>query len=152
MGLNGILAHRMTKQSFLCLTDGDSDALIHLRYNMEQNKMPEREKDVICHQLIWGEESSLAFLEQHCDGQTFDILLASDIIYVKCIIPPLWETVRTLLNRDHGILVMAFAKRRVPVSIDYVLDTASEAGFDHELVEEDEEGIWVYLFRWKEDV
>jgi len=149
LGLNGILAHLMTSEGSTCLTDGDTDALIHLRENVKMNRVKERIDDITCHQLLWGSETSEKFLEKNSRGQKFDILLASDIIYVKSIIAPLWETVQTLLTKKNGVFVMAFAKRRVPVSIEFVLQSAEEAGFTHELVSEHHEGIWVYLFRWK---
>lgn len=147
--MNGILAHLMTSEGSTFLTDGDTDALIHLRENVKINTVKERGDDITCHQLLWGSDTSKKFLEKHARGQKFDILLASDIIYVKSIIAPLWETVQTLLTKENGIFVMAFAKRRVPVSIEFVLQSAEEAGFTHELVSEHDEGIWVYLFRWK---
>jgi len=156
LGLNGILAYRMTTSSTICITDGDTDALIHLRENIERNNptsTTNEDSKVSCHQLIWGQETATNFLEHHCHGQTFDILLASDIIYAKCIIAPLWETVRTLLV-PNGVFVMAFAKRKVPISIEFVLESSLEAGFVYELAREDkstEEEIFVYLFRWKSD-
>ena len=48
---------------------------------------------------------------------------------------------------------MAYARRKVPVSIEMVCEIGEEAGFVHEMVKEDkEEGIWVYKFRYKEQV
>ena len=45
---------------------------------------------------------------------------------------------------------MAFARRKVQVSIDLVLETAVEKGFWYELVKENlEDGIWVYEFRFR---
>ena len=45
---------------------------------------------------------------------------------------------------------MAYARRKVPVSIDLVCEKAEENGFVWEMVKEDEEeGIWVYTFRFK---
>jgi predicted nicotinamide N-methyase len=152
LGLNGILAWRMTHGSTICITDGDTDALAHLRENVERNRPSSAQIDkseVSCHQLIWGKEASASFLEQIAHGQNFDVLLASDIVYAKCIIEPLWETVTTLL-RSEGVFVMAFARRKVPISIQFVLESAEKAGFTYEMAKEDlQEGIWVYQFRFK---
>jgi len=155
LGLNGILVWRMTTGSTVCITDGDTEALVHLRGNVERNK-PEtsasEESTISCHQLIWGRETSTNFLEHHARGQVYDVLIASDIIYAECIIQPLWETVQTLLSRTDGVFVMAFARRKVPVSIQYVLDSAVKNGFVYELAREDtEEGIWVYIFRFRNE-
>jgi len=170
LGLNGILAWRSctgdsTSSSEVCITDGDSDALVHLRGNVERNR-PTTESGagddgvgkVSCHQLIWGKQSSEHFLSHIANDQTYDVILASDIIYSAVIIEPLWETIETLLRRpkdgeEGGVFVMAYARRKdVPVSIELVLDAAVESGFVYELVkEDDEDGIWVYTFRFSEE-
>ena len=176
LGLNGILAWRLSccfagnndetqekchdvervscAKSEVCITDGDSDALVHLRDNIERNRPTTADSDDTvpckCHQLIWGEESSQKFLQHIAHNQKYNVLLASDIIYSPVIVEPLWETVQTLLDRNDGVFVMAYARRKVPVSIDLVLETAAERGFGYELVKEDlEDGIWVYEFRFR---
>ncbi len=143
----------MTNKCNIFITDGDSDALVHLRDNVDRNRPSPSPNDIeniiSCRQLIWGHDSSSTFLENHCQGKSFDVLLASDIIYAKCIIDPLWETVKTTMAKN-GIFVMAFARRKVPISIDFVLESSLDAGFTYELAEEDaKEGIWVYLFRFQ---
>eukprot|EP00573_Skeletonema_grethae_P007294 CAMPEP_0201701428 /NCGR_PEP_ID=MMETSP0578-20130828/32600_1 /ASSEMBLY_ACC=CAM_ASM_000663 /TAXON_ID=267565 /ORGANISM="Skeletonema grethea, Strain CCMP 1804" /LENGTH=312 /DNA_ID=CAMNT_0048188741 /DNA_START=105 /DNA_END=1040 /DNA_ORIENTATION=- len=161
LGLNGILAWRLSCVGVdtdddgaqneksdattceVCITDGDSDALVHLRDNIERNRPITTTSKVSCHQLIWGEESSQKFLQHIAHNQKYNVLLASDIIYSPVIVQPLWETVKTLLEKEDGVFVMAFARRKVPVSIDLVLEKAVEYGFWYELVKEDlEDGIW----------
>ncbi|KAL9180119.1 hypothetical protein ACHAXT_008089 [Thalassiosira profunda] len=134
LGLNGILAWRSTvnTNAEVCITDGDSDAL-----------------------LIWGRQSSEQFLERIADNRKYDAIIASDIIYSPVIVEPLWETVRALLKRPGdgeagGTFVMAYARRKVPVSIELVLEKAEEYGFAYELAKEDtDEGIWVYTFHFR---
>ena len=167
----GILAHRLGRSSTVCITDGDTDALVHLRENVQRNEAPIHSNNdddnnnndhdnlpdtrtVTAAQLIWGQDTTEKFLrKQGQDGQTtYDVLIASDIIYALVIVEPLWETVRLLLSRhEKAVFVMAYARRDVPVTIDMVLKAAEEAGFSHELVDENPEGIWVYNFRWKEE-
>mmetsp|Transcript_30898 Transcript_30898/g.48414 ORF Transcript_30898/g.48414 Transcript_30898/m.48414 type:complete len:332 (+) Transcript_30898:184-1179(+) len=180
LGLNGILAWRLSCvgvntdddgarheksdeiTSEVCITDGDSDALVHLRDNIERNRpinttaadnndtIATTTSKVSCHQLIWGEESSQKFLQHIAHNQKYNVLLASDIIYSPVIVQPLWETVQTLLEKEDGVFVMAFARRKVPVSIDLVLEKAVEFEFEYTLVKEDlEDGIWVYEFRFR---
>jgi predicted nicotinamide N-methyase len=176
LGLNGILAWRLMLLNAsaessnvgtgnggeVCITDGDIDALVHLRENVERNRPSSTDDDdngdnntkatsnkVSCHQLIWGQESSQKFLSHIAHNQKYDVLIASDIVYSAVIVEPLWETVSTLLEREGGVFVMAFARRKVPVSIDLVLEKAVESGFGYDLVKEDlEDGIWVYEFRF----
>ena len=165
LGLNGILAWRASSSnSEVCITDGDSDALVHLRDNVDRNRNDDSEDGsdsssnvgkVSCKQLIWGKDTSEKFLSEIAKDQTYDVILASDIIYSPVIVEPLWETIQTLLkkptNDDGGVFVMAYARRKVPVSIELVCEKGEEAGFVHEMVKEDkEEGIWVYKFRYKE--
>jgi predicted nicotinamide N-methyase len=153
LGLCGILAHRLGGSS-VCITDGDSDALVHLRDNVNRNRTTSGADDegteVSAHQLIWGKETTDTFLKRQ-GNQTFDVMIASDIIYARVIVEPLWETVDILLNQDNpqAIFIMAYAKRQVPVSIEFVLEYADKAGFLHELVDTHPEGIWVYVFRRK---
>jgi predicted nicotinamide N-methyase len=164
LGLNGILAWRSTSSypdSTVCITDGDSDALIHLRENLIRNRYDgdddEAFSKISCHQLIWGKQSSEEFLKKVSNRRKYDVILASDIIYSAVIVEPLWETVRTLLKEPScqedrgGVFVMAYARREVPVSIELVLKMALEHGFLYELVKENhEEGIWVYTFRYSQ--
>ena len=169
LGLNGILGwkimcylesasrvvtddHHHFLESSMCITDGDSDALVHLRENIQRNQSTscKTKSEVSCHQLLWGSSNSQTFLTQIAKNQKYGTILASDIIYAPSIIQPLWETIQTLLDRE-GVFVMAFARRKVPVSIELVLEEATKFGFDYELVKEDqEEGIWVYTFRFAE--
>lgn len=152
LGLNGILAYCMTQDSTICITDGATDALTILRENVELNHNKELTSNISCRQLIWNRSNAELFLENHAKGQAFDVLLASDIVYAKGIIEPLWATVQVLLERS-GVFVMAYASRNyVPINIEYVLEMSVNAGFEYELAEEDTENeIFVYLFRWKDD-
>jgi len=158
LGLVGILAHRISSpKSHVFITDGDTEALVCLRENVELNRIKQEANskssdnvgEVTCCQLLWGTDTSLAFLEQQ-NGEKIDVLLASDIVYSPVIIQPLWETVQCLLD-SKGIFVFAYARRKVPVSIEDVLAAAEEAGFQYERCEEsdDDEGIYIFTFRWK---
>ena len=160
LGLNGILAWRASSSnSEVCITDGDSDALVHLRDNVDRNRNTDSEDGnydsnvgkVSCKQLIWGKDTSEKFLSDVAKDKKYDVILASDIIYSPVIVEPLWETIQTLLKKPSGVFVMAYARRKVPVSIELVCEKGEESGFVHEMVKEDkEEGIWVYTFRYKE--
>ena len=134
----------------VCITDGDTDALVHLRENLRKNRDTDTGKFMSAHQLIWGQETTEIFCRRH---GTFDVLLASDIIYARCIVEPLWETVGLLLSRKQSAkFIMAyFSRREVNVTIEVVLDHAEAAGFIYESVEEDAEGVRVLVFRWKSD-
>ncbi|CAJ1930633.1 unnamed protein product [Cylindrotheca closterium] len=148
LGLVGILAHRIASpQCEVILTDGDSEALPHLRENVDENK-DEQKGQVLCQQLIWGEETSLEFLELQ-KKEKFDVILASDIVYSPVIIKPLWETIQILLE-PNGTFLMAYAKRQVPVEIGDVLSAATEAGFVYQECKESdhEKGVFVYTFQW----
>ena len=152
LGLNGILAHRLGA-SHAYVTDGDSNAVRHLRQNIRDNRRTSDADDDASHvcgrQLLWGRDTSEAFLDQ-CGGNRFDVLLASDIVYSPVIVPPLWETVQVLLDEADGVFVMAFARREgLKVTLEDVLHSAAAAGFSHERVDgRDVEGIFVYEFRW----
>ena len=198
LGLVGIVAHRMllassplsdwnaphhNHTSRVILTDGDTDTLRQLRVNLERNnhRPAIQSPRLECRQLLWGRETALQFQrelqqrqeqEQH-SGTTFDLILASDIIYAASIVDPLWETIQVLLSKPTTTppkvsldaadgadgattnnsppppcFVLAFAQRRVPVSIDTVLEAAVQHGFTYQLVQEDPTGIFIYVFQW----
>ena len=183
LGLNGILAHRLAPDSIVVVTDGDSDAMTLLRKNIAVNRLVGSDKNgenstIYPKQLIWGLDQSKKFLNESSSSSSsskFSVIIASDVIYASVVIDPLWETIRTLLT-DDGVFWMAFAKRKVPVTIDFVLQKAREYGFCYELVEksnerddEEEEGnnddntdennskidndgeagpVFIYVFRW----
>lgn len=122
-----------------------------LRENLKINTQPQQGGHVYGRQLIWGHDTSRTFLQRHCHGEPFDVLIASDIVYALVIVEPLWETVRLLLRRTgDAFFLMAYARREVPVTIDMVLEAANQAGFCYNLVDEDPKGIWIYKFWWKQ--
>ena len=153
LGLNGILAHHL-KSAHVYVTDGDTNAVKYLKQNIEDSLKQNGDGDdadnyrISGKQLLWGKETSKQFLVKQCGGRKFDILLASDIIYSPVIIPPLWETLHELMDEPNGVLVMAFARREVKVTIEDVKQTAMEAGFSFQRVDEqDVDGIFIYEFR-----
>ena len=152
LGLNGLLAHRLAPySSTVVLTDGDINAMEQLRKNIAINQFTATDKNgkevkkahgstITAAQLIWGLESSKAFHLEDDDlaaesysCSEFSIIIASDVIYSAIVIDPLWETIRTLLTAN-GKFWMAFAKRKVPVTIEFVLQKARDYGFRYELV------------------
>eukprot|EP00537_Pseudo-nitzschia_pungens_P016617 CAMPEP_0172412476 /NCGR_PEP_ID=MMETSP1061-20121228/77930_1 /TAXON_ID=37318 /ORGANISM="Pseudo-nitzschia pungens, Strain cf. pungens" /LENGTH=380 /DNA_ID=CAMNT_0013148717 /DNA_START=107 /DNA_END=1249 /DNA_ORIENTATION=- len=157
--------------------------------NEEEEDGPTRCWDVSAAQLLWGRDHSESFLEKIANGSKFDTIIASDIVYSPLVIDPLWETVRVLLllrrsatgattgaatayaagshvHDTRAEFWMAFAIRKVPVTIDFVLEKAREYGFDHELVDEQLDGhdygddniegdpetgkVYIYRFWWSE--
>jgi predicted nicotinamide N-methyase len=191
LGLNGILAHRLAPDSTVVVTDGDSDAMTLLRKNIAVNRLVGSDKNetttqsenstIYSKQLIWGLDQSKKFLNESSSSSSssskFSVIIASDVIYAKIVIDPLFETIRTILS-DDGVFWLAFAIRKVPVTIEFVLQKAREYGFCYELVqnsnksddeEEEEEGnnddnidgknskidnnneagpVFIYVFRW----
>lgn len=163
LGLNGLVAWKIMCElssecdtqdemhsGSVCITDGDTDALVILRENIQRNQSPcqNSKPQITAHQLLWGASTSQEFLAHITQNQKYETIIASDIIYALSIVVPLWETIQTLLETD-GVFVMAYARREVPVSIELVLKEATRFGFVYELVKEDQEdGIWVYEFRF----
>ena len=162
LGLCGLLTHRLTDQhAVVHLTDGDTDALHHLRKNISMNSNSSNKDSgcrndessrsaLLCDQLLWSRENATQFLKAKAKNKKFDVILASDIIYALNVVDPMWETVQTLLRRD-GIFLFAFARRQVAVSIQQVVEAGEKAGFEYEECEETDkdQNLFVYAFRWK---
>lgn len=160
LGLCGILAAKLMSTypndgkechtASVFLTDGDTDAMAQLRENVRLNIPPTESKSISCRQLLWGHQTTTDFLQLYGEGKTFDVLLASDVVYVQDIITPLFETVQVLLSRGGFFLFSYCTRRRVDVKIESVLTAGDEAGFSHKCVD-DTDGILTFVFRWKVD-
>jgi predicted nicotinamide N-methyase len=142
LGLCGILAHHLGARQVI-LTDGDSDTLALLRENVATNVVATsntHDNKVECRQLRWGHEFATSFSVsiQAC----FDIILASDVIYVEECIEPLMETVVALLAPS-GVFCLSYARRNV--SIDKVLCSAEQHGLSWTLPNEAAEGVHVFF-------
>ncbi|CAH0479731.1 unnamed protein product [Peronospora belbahrii] len=141
LGLIGILASYLTEENVV-VTDGDEDTMELLAANIKLNDVKDK---VQCRKLLWGID-----LDQIEDK--FDIVLGADIIYEQEHVVSLFETVKYLLKpgrqsvegTDKAIseFLLAYTKRNV--SIDYVLDTAKNFGFEWEEPTTDE---GIYTFR-----
>ncbi|GAX25885.1 hypothetical protein FisN_6Hh077 [Fistulifera solaris] len=155
LGLCGIVAHRLLQARTVYVTDGDSDVLKVMKENIQANRLAE-ERPISGHQLLWGAEYALAFLETmrrlepENDSLLFDVILAADVVYVPQVIAPLFETVHTVLEPVVGVFLLAFARRLVDVTLDDVLQEAKRAGFVYEQRSSDpdtEQGLYLYAFR-----
>ena len=104
------------------MTDGDSDTLQSMRRNVENNLHINDTTSISCHQLRWGKNYIPNFTSS-CSTNKFDIIIASDVIYVEEIINDLFDTVMELLDDDeNSMFVLAFVRRNV--KIDLVLEYA----------------------------
>ena len=90
---------------------------------------------VECRQLRWGKEFLSSFKEE------FDIILASDVIYLEEVIEPLLDTVVALLAPG-GLFWLSYARRNV--SIDKVLSSAKRHGLEWSEPSENAEGVYVF--------
>lgn len=155
LGLNGILAYHLTHRqpnAEVVITDGDTNALAQLRQNLHANmpSNPHPTSKVVVEQLLWGESYAKGFLkvcEENHEPTLFDILIASDVVYVSDIIRPLWETAKTLLDPNQGVFYFAYCSRRnVPVKIESVLEAAEEFDFSY-VCADVRDDIYIYEFR-----
>lgn len=135
LGLCGILANHLGAK-LVVLTDGDTDTLNFLRENVENN-VSSGSSSVKCRQLRWGKE----FVESsNWNSFQFDVVLASDVIYVEEMIDPLLDTVVAL--QDHnGKFLLSYVPRNV--SIDKVLESAKLRGLNWRQPN-DAKGVYVF--------
>jgi predicted nicotinamide N-methyase len=150
LGIPSLLCHFYLGASLVVVTDGDVDTLQNLRLNIAAQELMASTGNLICQQLVWGNEGSIQWIRKipptanATSPGLFNIILGSDIIYVDSVVEPLFDTVRLLLQVPNGVFVLAFARRNV--SIDFVLRVASKKGFVYDRpTDMSIEGI--YLFR-----
>jgi predicted nicotinamide N-methyase len=168
LGLCGIVAHRLLQARTVYVTDGDSDVLKVLNENIQANREASYEDEskrqqhmISGHQLLWGAEYAQQFLQRmrriqpHPENDSlllFDVILAADVVYVPQVIAPLFETVQTLLEPVKGVFLLAFARRMVDVTLQDVLQEATQAGlvYEQRSTETDTaQGLYLYAFRRK---
>ncbi len=160
LGLVGLLAHHIVvgddrnynTGACVHMTDGDSDALFQLRQNIAINDISNdykgKRQSLSCNQLLWSKNNAESFLHDEANDKKFDLILASDIIYAKSVVKPMWETVQVLLE-ENGSFLFAFARRQVAVTMKDILEEGKFAGFDYtECKETDQdENLFVYMFQ-----
>jgi hypothetical protein len=126
MGLVGIISHYLGAREVL-LTDGDSQVLENLQYNVNQLQGI---TTISCRQLIWGKNMNLP--KQDC-------VLAGDCIYMLPSVEPFWETVASLLT-DVGVLIYVNeCSSQAP--FEQVVQVANRHGF---VVETDDAPVYIF--------
>jgi len=134
----------------VCCTDGDSNVLENLRYNISQNVDPQQHskekksgssqqltEKISVHQLIWGHHLD-EFMEAH---GPFDVIIATDCVYITASLRPLWQTVHSLLDKN-GVFVFA-NECASQASLEEILGVAREFDFYWDQAGQDEK---VHLF------
>jgi predicted nicotinamide N-methyase len=155
LGKCGMLAHLLSKENWkdtmTVLSDGDTDTLKLLRRNTSNNI---DDDSVICRQLLWGRDHAIQFLKQHNDEQRskFDLIIGSDLLYVRSVMQPLFETVFELLNQNDGQFLMAHCCRRVgnEVTLEELLSVSYNVGFEFREELRNGEDIVLYSFQLRD--
>ena len=166
--------------STVVMTDGDTDVLAEMRYNVDLNlngasasrkeeegsQIEASDEKVFCRQLRWGKshidkfKKSLTKSKQapttevvdsaeEEEEDNFDIIIASDVIYVEYILDDLFETIVGLLSASKDArFVLAYARRAVDISL--VFECAQKHGLSWTKPaneEGDDDGVeGVYIF------
>mmetsp|Transcript_10564 Transcript_10564/g.15917 ORF Transcript_10564/g.15917 Transcript_10564/m.15917 type:complete len:330 (+) Transcript_10564:89-1078(+) len=113
--------------------------------------MQASDKVIPCRQLRWGKsyvekfKSSLEKLSTYKNGETggsFDVIIASDVIYVDYILDDLFDTITALLSQSQDAkFLLAYARRAVDISLVF------ECAKKHRLEWTEPDGVeGVYIF------
>ncbi|KAL7121883.1 hypothetical protein ACP275_01G011500 [Erythranthe tilingii] len=114
-------------------TDGDTKALDLLTQNVASNVKPQFLDSLHVKRLEWGNEDDTEAIKKLSD-KGFDIIIGTDVTYVKEAIIPLFATARALIstgvsgesNKDRG-LILCHVLRRVDEA--RILSAAARYGF-----------------------
>lgn len=166
LGLCGILAYHLHASSVV-MTDGDTDVLGELRQNVDrnlstatgrtttgtcttsvQNGTDVPSKDLLpCKQLLWGDKHIKLFQQSiqksipNHNG-SFDVIIASDVIYVDYILDDLFDTIVGFMSTtSDSKFYLAYARRAVDISAVF------ECATRHRLVwiePEETEGVYIF--------
>ena len=166
LGLCGLLAYHL-KASSVVMTDGDTDVLSEMRSNVDHNlnhinseknseKNEIKDEDntatpsdtiIPCRQLRWGEKYIQSFKENIMNtisnhNGTFDVIIASDVVYVDYILDDLFDTIVGLLSSlPSSKFLLAYARRAVDINAVY------ECATQHGLIwtePENTEGVYIF--------
>eukprot|EP00850_Spirogloea_muscicola_P005257 SM000023S07713 [mRNA] locus=s23:902842:907230:- [translate_table: standard] len=105
-------------------TDGDPSILVLLEENIRASKMRQK---VQIEQLQWGDAEDVLQTKELNGGEPFDLVLGSDVVYIKEAMPLMFETARALLPQPQD--------NRNAVSESEILEAARAYGF--QLLKED---------------
>lgn len=131
------------RAKFVCCTDGDEQVLENLRHNIQLNmdKNDFSSPSIVCPQLIWGHELSEFRRRYGC----FDVVVATDCVYMKESVANLLETVVALLNVGGRFLFCNTASSHVP--IEAFLQMATKRGLVLDANDTDNDRVYVFVKR-----
>uniref|UniRef100_A0A1D1Y5A5 Methyltransferase-like protein 6 n=2 Tax=Anthurium amnicola TaxID=1678845 RepID=A0A1D1Y5A5_9ARAE len=115
-------------------TDGDIEALDHLKENVSSNLPQSLIEKIIIKKLVWGNKEDLNVIQdlKNDGGCGFDIIIGTDVTYNSEAVSQLFQTARALISDkgDRGVepaLILCHVQRQV--SEDYIIATACQCGF-----------------------
>ena len=113
--------------SCIVSTDGDAEVVQLLQQNIRYNKC----EKTSAHELLWGNTESNKSFETVMDKNSFNVVIAGDVLYKKELLIPFFQTVKKYLN---GVLLLCHIPR-ADVTHKLVQETATIAfGFKLEFV------------------
>ncbi|KAL6068308.1 CaMKMT protein [Balamuthia mandrillaris] len=97
LGLCGLFSAKLGATKTV-LTDNDDQVLSALQRNIELNFDESQRSGVTCCKLRWGHQQRLDVSSYF--PSTFDVILASDVLYYPSAVEPFWKTVDKLLAKS----------------------------------------------------
>lgn len=133
-GCGGICSMLATGSADLVVaTDGDAKALNLLTHNVASNLKESSTGRLITKRLEWGNEDDIESVKE-LNGKGFDVIIGTDVTYVREAISPLFKTAKELIAASQEneedrrpALILSHLPRRVDEPS--ILAAASEYGF-----------------------
>jgi predicted nicotinamide N-methyase len=116
------------------ITDSQDEALALVRQNIENNKNSlVLAKTIKVCKLQWGEDSE-AWRQEH-QQERFDIIIASDILYQRELLQPLFQTVEGMLaNKEEARFIVMYSSRGKKLDLQ-LFAVADQFNFTYEVEE-----------------
>ena len=130
LGLVSLCFSKIYKSSLVVTTDGNPECLSVVKDNIELNDLSTRA--VL---LLYGDESHIASVLDLNGGKKYELVTASDVIYSKDVVAPLFETVSQLTNTFVlSYIPRAWSDGENQAILEQVLADGLKHGFEPEII------------------
>ncbi|KAJ3682419.1 hypothetical protein LUZ60_014992 [Juncus effusus] len=128
-GICSMVSARTAK--LVLATDGDLQSINLLKENVSSNLDKEYSDKILIKKLFWGDKDDIKEIKEHVN--LFDLVIGTDVSYVREAILPLFETARELVLERESCemkpwIILCHTERRADE--EFIVSVAESKGFE----------------------